>query len=141
MIAVQVFNQKFLITDSLKTYDWKLKKETKELLGFEVRKAECTFDSTRIATAWYAPKLPFKNGPGDYHGLPGLILEIEIYDAAAKNTEKTIFQAISVTPETSSKPIERPSKGKIISQKEFEVYLEEQSQKRMEMFESGVDKD
>lgn len=27
--------------------------------------------------AWYAPELPFVFGPGEYGGLPGLILELE----------------------------------------------------------------
>lgn len=141
IVAQETFNQKFLVTDSLEQYDWKISKETKEILGFETRKAECKFDSTRIAIAWYAPKLPYKNGPDKYQGLPGLILEMEIFDPTDEEKMKTIFQAISLNVDEDKNPIERPTKGKAINQADFEVFLEEQSKKFQEMYGGGVEKD
>jgi len=44
--ATSGFNQDFLIKDSLRKYDWKITRESKEILGYEVRKAEAAVDST-----------------------------------------------------------------------------------------------
>ena len=72
-------NKTYLIKDSLKNLDWTITKEKRNIAGFDVLKATTTMDDkykTEV-TAWYAPKLNFKNGPDEFWGLPGLILEIE----------------------------------------------------------------
>jgi len=135
------WNQKFIISDSLETYDWKISKESKEILGFEVRKAETKIDSTQTAIAWYAPKLPYKNGPESYQGLPGLILEIEISDNSDDEKRKSIYKAISLNVDNEDEPIERPKKGKEISSADFEKFNKEQMEKMNEMYEGGVDTD
>jgi len=135
------WNQNFLIKDSLKNYNWKISKESKEILGYEVRKAEAKIDSAQTAVAWYAPKLPYKNGPENYQGLPGLIMEIEISDQSDEEKRKFIYKAISVNVDSENKPIERPKKGKEISAKEFEKLNKEQMEKMKEMYGGGVDKD
>jgi GLPGLI family protein len=30
-----------------------------------------------VTTAWYTPQIPVSNGPRNYHGLPGLIMEVK----------------------------------------------------------------
>src|SRR5690606_35769261 len=56
-------NKKFITSDSLKNYKWNLTNERKTILDYEVIKAVSQIDSTKLITAWYAPKLPFKDGP------------------------------------------------------------------------------
>lgn len=56
--------------------DWQLINETKEILGYECRKATVKYRGRRY-TAWYAVQLPLNDGPYIFKGLPGLILEIE----------------------------------------------------------------
>lgn len=135
------WNQNFLIKDSLQNYDWKISKESKEILGYEVRKAEARIDSTKTAVAWYAPKLPYKNGPENYQGLPGLIMEIEISDNSDEEKRKFIYKTVSVNVDNENKPIERPKKGKEISAADYEKFNKEQSEKMKEMYGGGVDKD
>lgn len=135
------YNKNFIIRDSIKNYDWKISRESKEILGYEVRKAETVMDSTKNVTAWYAPKLPYKNGPAEYQGLPGLILEIEIADNSDDEKRKYIFKAISLNVDSKKEKIERPKKGKEVSVKEFDNFLKEQSDKWNEMHAGGVDKD
>lgn len=136
------FSQDFLITDSLKNYDWKITRESKELLGYEVRKAEAIVDSTTNVIAWYAPKLTYKNGPDVYGGLPGLIMEIEINsDSQQRGKRKITYKAISLNVVNDKKGIERPKKGKKITQDEFTKWNKDQMEKMKEMYGGGVDKD
>ena len=64
-------------------------------------------------TAWYTPEIPVNQGPENYWGLPGLILEV--------NDGKTIILCSKVIMNPKEKAvIKAPSKGKVISQKEFD---------------------
>ena len=66
---------KFKYKQDLKTIDWEIQPENKEILGFTVQKATGSF-AGRNYEAWFAPELPFLDGPYKFNGLPGLILEI-----------------------------------------------------------------
>ena len=64
-------------------------------------------------TAWYAPEIPVNQGPENYWGLPGLILEV--------NDGKTIVLCSKIVLNTKEKvTIKEPTKGKMISQKEYD---------------------
>ena len=54
--------------------EWTLGDETKEILGYECRKATCHWRG-RDWTAWYS-ELPYSDGPWIFGGLPGLIMEL-----------------------------------------------------------------
>ncbi|MFB9056939.1 GLPGLI family protein [Mariniflexile ostreae] len=66
-----------------------------------------------IVTAWFTPQIPVNQGPDDYWGLPGLILEI--------NADKTtiLCSKIVLNPEVKEE-IMAPSKGKKVTRAEFE---------------------
>jgi len=91
------YSKLFLIKDELKKLDWKLGSETKNIGEYTCYKATMTrerevsamgFSSdedneekepemeTITITAWYTPQIPVSTGPGNYYGLPGLILEV-----------------------------------------------------------------
>lgn len=135
------FGNDYLIKDTLENFAWKITKENKQILGQEVRKATATKDSTTIIEAWYAPKLSFKNGPEEYGGLPGLILQLTTTTTDEEGDMSQTYTAISMETGDDKTKIERPKKGKTISQKEFSDLMEEQSKKFQEMYKDGVDKD
>ncbi|MDE5887847.1 MAG: GLPGLI family protein [Muribaculaceae bacterium] len=54
--------------------EWSIESDTKEILGYECIKATCDYRG-RHWTAWFAPEVPFKEGPWKLAGLPGLVLE------------------------------------------------------------------
>lgn len=136
-------NKTYLIKDSLKNLDWTITKEKRNIAGFDVLKATTTMDDkykTEV-TAWYAPKLNFKNGPDEFWGLPGLILEIETeikHENGGREGKKIVAQKVAVVPSK----IKAPSKGEVISKKDFGDMQEAHYKQMMEMFQSpGVDKD
>jgi len=138
----EIMGKRFLVKDKLPEYKWELSSETKNIGTYtcykatfskEVENKNITFKNgksleeiqkeTIITTAWYAPKISVGNGPGNYQGLPGLILEI--------NDGKKIIVCTEIILNPSRKvTIQEPKKGKIVSQKKF---LEIQKQKTGEM--------
>ncbi len=75
ILAEKVFQYELKYKQDLKQIDWEIQPENKEILGFSVQKATGTF-AGRNYIAWFAPDLPFSDGPYKFSGLPGLILEI-----------------------------------------------------------------
>ena len=75
ILAEKVFQYELKYKQDLKQIDWEIQQENKEILGFSVQKATGSF-AGRNYIAWFAPELPFSDGPYKFSGLPGLILEI-----------------------------------------------------------------
>lgn len=67
-------------------------------------------------TAWYTPQIPLSQGPLEYWGLPGLILEVNV----GKTT--MLCSKIILNPEQKSK-IEAPDKGKVVSKQEYQEII------------------
>ncbi|MDN3595417.1 GLPGLI family protein [Zunongwangia endophytica] len=74
-LAEKVFQYEFKYQQDLKQIDWEIQPENKEILGFSVQKATGAF-AGRKYIAWFAPELPFSDGPYKFSGLPGLIVGI-----------------------------------------------------------------
>ncbi len=74
-----VFDDHYLLTDSMMQIDWKLvPNETREIAGFNCRKAVgIIFDSVYVF-AFYTDEILISGGPMGIHGLPGMILGITI---------------------------------------------------------------
>jgi len=84
----------------------------------------------RVVTAWYTPEIPVSQGPGNYWGLPGLILEV--------NDERTAILCSKIILNTDEKvAIQAPSKGKKVSQKEFDKIRAEKLEEMSERFRGG----
>jgi len=95
-------------TDSTKTSDVARAKEEPKEEDVEMIEIE----------AWYTPMIPVSQGPGEYWGLPGLILEV-----SAGNTTM-LCSKIVMNPQEKTK-IEAPDKGKIVTKKEYNEIITE----------------
>lgn len=71
--------------------------------------------------AWYTPMIPVSQGPGEYWGLPGLILEL----SAGNRT--MLCSKIVMNPEEKTK-IEAPEKGQIVTKKEYNEIISNKMQ-------------
>ena len=74
----QVFEQKFLLADSLVRLKWKIEPETRTIAGYECRKAVTRICDSVVVVAFYAEEIIPSHGPESFHGLPGLILGLAI---------------------------------------------------------------
>jgi len=144
----EIMGKTFLIKDSIPNYQWQLTSETKNIGNYTCYKATFTQEvenmmmtvengetkqtkksETITTTAWYTPQIPISNGPTIYHGLPGLILEI--------NDGKTTIVCTEIVLNPSEKiTISEPDKGKIVTQAEYDKIRDEKNKELMERFQS-----
>lgn len=69
-----VFEETFLVDDSLAKIKWKLTGDTRVIAGFECRKAIGILNDSIAVFAFYSDELLVTGGPESINGLPGMIL-------------------------------------------------------------------
>lgn len=84
----------------------------------------------KTIVAWYAPEIPVNQGPENYWGLPGLILEVN-------DGSTTILCSKIVLNSKDKVEIKEPNKGKEVSQKEFDETLKAKLEEMREMFQNN----
>ena len=104
-----IVDKLFLIKDKYKPYDWTLTKETKTINGKVCTKA--TTSGNIPVTAWFCTDIPLNVGPLGYLGLPGIIMQLDT------PTYSYVLQEMVNLKDTPT--FEVPTKGKVISQEEF----------------------
>jgi len=76
----KILLDEFATLDSLNIFKWELlADEQSTILGFICKKAKLRYRG-RNYIAYYCPDIPCQNGPFKFHGLPGLIMEIQTTD-------------------------------------------------------------
>ncbi|MGY0393431.1 GLPGLI family protein [Bizionia sp. KMM 8389] len=91
------------------------------------RKPDADAPKEIMVTAWYTPQIPVNNGPGEYWGLPGLILEI--------NADRTTMLCSKIILNPSQKTtIKKPTKGKKVSREEYNTIVKEKTEEMREMY-------
>lgn len=79
-----------------------------------------------VITAWYTPEIPVSQGPEGYWGLPGLILEV--------NDGRTTVLCSKVVLNPKDKvEIKAVTKGKVVSQKEYDEAVMKKMEEWREM--------
>jgi GLPGLI family protein len=73
-----VFEETFLVDDSLAKIKWKLTPDTRIIAGFECRKAVGILRDSIGVFAFYTDELLIPGGPESVQGLPGMILGMGI---------------------------------------------------------------
>lgn len=73
-----LFDEDYLIEDSIQNISWKIGQETRTIAGYECRKAIGRIYDTVYVVAFYAEEIVIKGGPEGFQGLPGMILGMAI---------------------------------------------------------------
>lgn len=143
--AQEFYGKRFLVKDDLYAINWNIGKETKKIGQYLCFKATASVPTDELAwfdfswgdlrnsttsssdsneikltdvEAWFTLQIPLKNGPAEYWGLPGLILEV-----SAGNT--TILCSKIVLNSKENVEIIAPDKGKEITKKEYQNTVRE----------------
>tara|TARA_B100001093_G_scaffold333426_1_gene318384 strand:+ start:4955 stop:5764 length:810 start_codon:yes stop_codon:yes gene_type:complete len=130
----EFYGKRFLVKDELQSIEWSLGTEAKQIGDYMCFKATATIPTSELSwynfswadlnkseddnqgmtevEAWYTLQIPIKQGPAEYWGLPGLILEV-----SAGNTVMLCSQIVLNSKEVVD--IEAPSKGKEITKIDY----------------------
>lgn len=73
-----VFEQLFLVQDSLRPIKWKITDETRNIAGFNCRRANAIIMDTIYVVAFYTDEILTTGGPESFTGLPGMILGVSL---------------------------------------------------------------
>jgi GLPGLI family protein len=132
MVDSRDFLQKqFLITGVPTERKWKIGKNAKDILGYHCMDASFQADSATHITAWFTPQIQNFNGPSDFQGLPGMILQIDINDGERVTTATQI-----TLDSVDTSVIIAPTKGKEVTAEEF-AKIREEKMKEMGMQGNG----
>ncbi len=101
----RVRNANYCVKGVMPTFCWGILNERKSILGFPCVKAVCTYQDKEIV-AWFTPSIPISDGPLEYQGLPGLILELRTWDNGT--TYKATKVQIGKLEDMSALPSEVP---------------------------------
>lgn len=148
---LEFFGKQFLIKDSLESFDWKLGKESKTIGSYTCFKATAEIEVVEKSintnadteeveeneekkmvtlTAWYTPQIPVNQGPDEYWGLPGLIMEV--------NNGSTVYLCSQVVLNLKEKvEIKEPANGEEVTKEEFKEIATKKLEQMKEMYGGG----
>ncbi len=114
-----VFENTFLVNDSLRNIEWKMTSELREIAGFQCHRAETIIMDSIYIIAFYTDQIIPPGGPESLHGLPGMILGMVI---PRMNT--TWFATSVQVTGINTNIIQPPLKGKKVDYKELNNQLQ-----------------
>ena len=77
-IQRDIFEQTYLLQDSLRNLQWRITEEKREIAGFDCRKAVTRICDSVYVVAFYTDQIPVSSGPESFGNLPGMILGLAV---------------------------------------------------------------
>lgn len=74
----KVFEQLFVVKDSIRSIRWKITDETRKIAGFDCRRANAIIMDSIYVVAFYTDAIITPGGPESFGGLPGMILGVAL---------------------------------------------------------------
>ncbi|WP_452222190.1 GLPGLI family protein [Lacinutrix salivirga] len=118
--------------DKEETNEGEKVKDSSDVASTEKESTTITMDDVEIpkeeeVVAWYTMQIPVNNGPGDFWGLPGLILEIN-------SGRTTILCSKIVMNPAEKKEIKKPTKGQEVTRAEYTEIVTNKMKEMREMY-------
>ena len=110
----------YRLDDSLLNIEWRITNDTRTIAGFECRKAVGRFFDTLYVVAFYTEEIIAPAGPGNYNGLPGMILGV-----ALPRFSTTIFATKLELSTPKSAELAPLNKGKKVTRVEMFAQIKE----------------
>lgn len=119
--------------------DWQSMRRRNRNNDDEKKDAETKSDSTEVnimdeieipkeieIVAWYTPQIPVSQGPGEYHGLPGLILEVHA------DRTSILCSRIVLNPKE-PEVIRSPTRGQKVTLEQYQQIVKEKVEEMQDM--------
>jgi GLPGLI family protein len=116
----KVFEQIFLIQDSIRKIKWKITDENRVIAGFNCRRANAIIMDSIYVVAFYTDEILTTGGPESFTGLPGMILGI-----ALPHQHITWFATKVQAVKVAETEITAPQKGKKVTNPVLKQTLQE----------------
>ena len=107
-----VYEETFLVKDSIRNINWKITNETRTIAGYECRRANAVILDSIYVVAFYTDKIPLSGGPESFTGLPGMILGV-----ALPHENITWFAKTVTDKAVGPNELKVPAKGKPVNNK------------------------
>lgn len=102
-----IYNDLYIVTDSLRTVEWKIMPEIRKIAGFDCRKAVGRIMDSIVVIAFYTDEILTNGGPESFNGLPGMIMGLAI-----PRLHTTWYATKLTLVEVTDKDLVAPKKGK-----------------------------
>ena len=119
LLQRDIFEQTYLVKDSLQNYEWKISNETRLIAGFECRKAVTKICDSVYIVAFYTDEITVSSGPESFGGLPGMILGL-----AVPRLQITWFATKVELTEPTEAMLNPKQKGKTVTWQVYEKDLQ-----------------
>jgi GLPGLI family protein len=114
----QVYGDNLLINDTVRAIQWKITSETREIAGYQCRRANAIIMDSIYVVAFYTDQIHVSGGPESFTGLPGMILGLALpHDNAtwfATSVDLTTVPATNIVA---------PKKGKAMTAAEMKAKI------------------
>lgn len=115
----EFMGREFLLSGTQPAFSWKLGSDQRQMLGYVVQKATAEHEGSMIE-AWFTMQIPIPGGPGEFGGLPGMILLVSVDEGktfyAATDVDLTGLGGLTISP---------PRDGEKVTAEQYETIVAE----------------
>lgn len=116
----KVYDEDFLVRDSVRRIRWKLTSETREIAGYSCTRANAVVMDSVYVVAFFTEQIPVSGGPESFSGLPGMILGVALpHEGITWYAKSVIDQPVE------GKSVAAPNRGKVTDRKGLNLTLKD----------------